>query len=178
MTAVVPDRDDLAALRQHLDALLAEQYQRFYKVILRQVKNEADAADLLQDTLLIAYSQLGSFNGEAQLSSWVHGIAKNIIRGHRNRWLPICHLHCEFDEDIAADLEGAGDPLDTLIARESLANVAKAFDLLPKATQEAMKWALDNDGNYEELARRLDTTAGTLKSRVSRGRALLRQKGY
>lgn len=175
MTAPTPDREDLTALRHHLEVLVAEQYQRFYKVILRQVKNEADAADLLQETLLIAYRRLGSFNGEAQLSSWVHGIAKNIIRAHRNRWLPIYDLHCELDEEICADLAAGGDPLDTLLARESLASVTKAFDALPSATREAMAWAADNDGNYEELARRLGTTAGTLKSRVSRGRAVLRQ---
>ncbi|MGI4812042.1 MAG: RNA polymerase sigma factor [Janthinobacterium lividum] len=173
-------------LRQALNAVISERYQRYYRAVLRQVGNEADAADLIQEAFLIATASLSKFRGESMLSSWVFGIAKNVVRAHRRRRVPLLFEEMSSCADtdaldaLMADprymTENAAfpDPLDSLLAREKLRCAGDAIENLKPETREALWNAITSDVDYDELARRLGVPTGTLKSRVSRGRSSLR----
>ncbi|MGI4861816.1 MAG: RNA polymerase sigma factor [Janthinobacterium lividum] len=168
--------------RVPLERLAAERYQHFYRAILRRVGNEADAADLAQETFVIAAASLPKFRGEALLSSWVFGIAMNVIRDHRRKRFAQRWIGVKSDEDAAlstdlrADPVLYPDPLDALLVSERLREVVDAMDLLRPETREALWRAAvsDCDSDYATLAAELGVPTGTLKSRVSRARAMIK----
>lgn len=168
--------------RAPLERLAAERYQHFYRAILRRVGNEADAADLAQETFVIAAASLPKFRGEALLSSWVFGIAMNVIRDHRRKRFAQRWISVKSDEDVAlstdlrADPALYPDPLDALLVSERLHEVVEAMALLRPETREALWRAAvsDSDTDYGTLAAELGVPTGTLKSRVSRARAMIK----
>lgn len=72
-----------------------------YRFIVCQCKNETLAEDILQDTMLKAFTSIGGFKGECSVKTWLYAIAKNVYRDHlkkaENRNLPLDELP-EFPE--------------------------------------------------------------------------------
>ncbi len=60
-----------------IEQLLAKHEQRVYRYGLRMCANEDDARDVLQETLIAAYKNLGSFRGDSKLSTWLYQIARS-----------------------------------------------------------------------------------------------------
>lgn len=166
-------------VRSELDILLVDWYQKYYRMALRRVRNEADAADLVQESMLVALSQYKQFRGDSLLSSWAYGIAKNRVREHMSRVLPRQELQVDV-ESVAESSEqssgGGKDPLQLLLVREAARDVMAVFATLPPDMQEALEWAALDEGKSLGLAKQLNLSHGTIKSRISRGRALLRQR--
>jgi len=67
-----------ASLAAEVDALFAANQGRVFHACRRIVRNEEQARDLAQETLLVAYRKLGSFRGESAFSTWLHGIARGL----------------------------------------------------------------------------------------------------
>lgn len=67
-------------------AFLAAHGSRLGAFVRRRVPSEADAADIVQQTLLTAFVALPSFRGESLVTTWVFGIARHTVMAHfRNR---------------------------------------------------------------------------------------------
>ena len=63
--------------REAVAALLQRYQDAVYRFGMRMCRNEADAKDVLQETLLTAAEQIGSYRGDASLSSWLYAIARS-----------------------------------------------------------------------------------------------------
>src|SRR5207249_5339492 len=123
-------RGDAAALRQLVD----EHYDPLYRFLWRMTSSPETAQELTQEAFVRALERLGSFDGRAKFSTWLHTIAINLWRDNRRR-LP---------REPSVPLEEVAEP-DTGIGceREALANLEKhevrvAVEQLPEAQRVAI----------------------------------------
>ena len=149
-----------------------------YRTALRLTHRSADAEDLVQDTYLKAFRAAGQFKAGTNLRAWLFTILHNTAR---NRARDRARDHVDIDSDAverAADSnpdgQRAGATPESLLMRDTLApELQAAIDALPIAFREAV-WLRDvEEFSYAEIAEMLQVPAGTVMSRISRGRRIL-----
>lgn len=155
--------------------LVAEYGRPLYYFILRRVRHDTDAEDLAQQAFVEAAASYSRFRGEAELSTWLFGIATNLTRNHLSRSPQRRH---QFESaDLLEDFESPQPgPCDQLILTESVRQLHLAMSALPKGSADALMLVGVDGLSYEEAARQLGVPVGTVRSRVSRARAEVRQK--
>ena len=79
------------------------------------------------------------------------------------------------DEDLTQLADEAGDPSDALMAQAGIGEIMAALDALPAALAETVRLAWLHELPYAEIAQVTDVPVGTVKSRVSRARALMQE---
>jgi RNA polymerase sigma-70 factor, ECF subfamily len=168
---------------------LAERYShRIFQMALRHMKNRQDAEEVTQDVLVKVHRKIGRFRGDAALSSWIYRITFNTamsrLRSHR------AERQAEQDRErqLAARREGEERP-----AAKQAADWSRMPDeeLLRLQLRQAVSAALaelpeiyrvpvvlrDIEGlSTEEASTRLKVKDQTLKSRLHRGRLMLRER--
>jgi RNA polymerase sigma-70 factor, ECF subfamily len=147
-----------------------------YRTALRLTRVKADAEDLVQETYLKAFRAADRFEPGTNLRAWLFTILHNTAR---NRARDRAKDAVTYDSDTverAADvpLHGIADTPETLLLRDTLApELQAAIDELPEAFRQAV-WLRDvEEFSYAEIAAVLDVPAGTVMSRISRGRRML-----
>jgi len=150
-----------------------------YAAAVRMTRNEKDAEDLVQDTLLRAYRFFDTFQAGTNCKAWLFRILTNVFcnryREHERE-----HGVLMEAESSSANLEqfvgGAGDGRDTetaLLGRMVSADVEKALAAVPADFRMAVILADLEDFSYKEIAEIMDCPAGTVMSRLFRGRKIL-----
>jgi RNA polymerase sigma-70 factor (ECF subfamily) len=157
----------------HLDAL--------YSAALRLSHNRDDAKDLLQETILRAYRFFDQFTKGTNCRAWLLTILYNSFRnGYRRamREQPATSTE-DFEQRLEAQSLLADtahtDPEQMLSGRMLGHQLETALEALPPEFREALLLVDVQELNYREAAEVLDIPLGTVKSRVSRGRALMRE---
>ena len=159
---------------------LVSRYQnRLYHSLVHVVGSAEDAKDVAQEAFTLAFQKLGSFRGESQFYSWLFRIALNASVNFRRKNRSLGQSIEATKERIGS--EPADGRLDTApeqpleqaerqkIVREALAQMTEEFRVpLVLAEMEEMK--------YDEIAAMLQCPIGTVRSRIHRGRAELRDK--
>ncbi|MHB1132452.1 MAG: RNA polymerase sigma factor [Chloroflexota bacterium] len=170
-----------ASLRGQVAAfnLLVERYQDLaYNVAYRMLGDREAAGDVTQDAFLSAYQALHQFRG-GSFRAWLLRIVTNgcydyLRARQRHRQESLDDLLEEHD-DLGLATAPADSPEGTALSHEMLAFIAKSLRQLP-ADQRAAVVLSDVQGlSYEEIAQVMDCSLGTVKSRLSRGRARLRE---
>lgn len=183
MTAITGDSDDLlvqASQRGELTSfnVLIERYQRqVYNVALRLLGNPTEAEDVTQETFLSAYQHIQSFRGGI-FRAWLLRIATNACHdvSRRSMRRPASSLDAYLEgETVPRDIPGHEvDPEEIALQREQQQTLAVLFLKLPEE-QRAVLVLSDIQGlSYEEIAQATGEALGTVKSRLSRGRARMR----
>ena len=149
----------------HLDHL--------YSTALRLTRNRPDAEDLVQETYVKAFRSAHRYRAGSNLRAWLFTILRNTFRnGRRDESRhPVDAASDRLDLEPPAS--GALDPEAALLATASDETVRAALDALPRLYRQAV-WLRDiEEHSYEEIARLLDVPAGTVMSRIARGRSRL-----
>lgn len=149
---------------------------RMRAFVRRRVRNDADVADIVQQTLLTVLTTFPSFRGEAQVSTWVFGIAHHVAMGHlrsRSRSREMQPLGDAVEPRPAAD--GSADPYQHLVVTQQLALVRTVVSAQPVGHRDAWRGVVEFGGSYADVARQMDVPQGTVRSRVSRVRAAVRR---
>jgi RNA polymerase sigma-70 factor (ECF subfamily) len=152
-----------------LDELLRRHHQRIHGVCRRLTGNDADALDATQEALISIVRGLPRFDGRSSFSTWVYRVATNAALDElrRRRRRPTASLDDARPgrrEPVVMDPSaGISDRLDVDAALATLPLEFRA----PVVLRDLCR--LD----YAEIAEVLDIPAGTVRSRISRGRALL-----
>ncbi len=158
----------------HLDSL--------YNYGLILTRDQADAEDLLQDTLLRAFRSFSTFNRDCSCKVWLLQIMKNIqIDRHRRRRSRPAEEEFEDERTVPADASREIDlfppPLDPeklLIQHLMIEEIRDAIRRLPPLWREVVQLR-DLEGlSYAEIAQVLEKPIGTVMSRLYRGRNQLR----
>lgn len=133
------------------------------------VRDSTDAEDLVHDTLVRAYERRKTFRRGANLRNWLLAILHNahIDRLRKSRSLTRRH------DAAAEEAEQAVPPAQEHAVR--LQQVRNAFFDLPEEQREALHLVAIEDLSYQEAANALGIPVGTLMSRISRARAMLRE---
>lgn len=153
----------------HLDAL--------YRAALRLTQNRAEAEDVVQETFLRAFRSFGRFNPGTNCRAWLFTIERNVflnrLRSHGREI-----LEAEMGEAVEVATQGrrgAGNPEEELLQTVLHGDIDRALRTLPLPFRETVV-LVDLEGLiYREVAEVLGCPVGTVMSRLSRGRALLRQ---
>jgi RNA polymerase sigma-70 factor, ECF subfamily len=157
----------------HLDAL--------YTMAVRLARNADDANDLLQETVLRAYRFFHQFESGTNCRAWMLTILFNNFRnGYRksSREQPASTAD-EFERKLDVEsmrADPAGSNPEALLAGQGMeGEVEHALAGLPAEFREAILLVDVEELSYQEVSGVLDIPIGTVKSRVSRGRAMLRE---
>lgn len=163
--------------------LLVEKYQtKVYNLALRMSGSEDDAFDLAQESFIRAWRSLGSFQFESSFSTWLFRLSSNIcldyIRARKRRAaVSLTVLGEEDDAETQLDLpDPSMTPEEAVLAAEEKELLVRALNSLPADQRQIITLRAINDLSYTEIAEILGIQEGTVKSRLSRARAMLRNK--
>jgi RNA polymerase sigma-70 factor (ECF subfamily) len=167
-----------ATIRQRFEAVALPHLDAVYNAALRLAGNPDDAKDLLQDTVLRAYRFFDRFTPESNCRAWLLTILYNNFRNHlRHRSLhPMSPLNEESAEKgETGSHEGELCNPEEIVARRWIGrHLESAISALPLEFREPMLLVDVQELSYREVATVLKIPLGTVKSRVSRARSLLR----
>lgn len=169
---------DLAAF----DEIVALHQNRIFNLCYWMLHDRDEAADAAQDAFVRAWRAIPNFRAESALGTWLHRIAVNVCldaKAKRKKTpLPYSTLETEDDEGGITRLDPpdkSDTPEQSLTRRERRGAVLEALSNLPEH-HRAVIVLFDIQGHtYEDAALALDLPMGTLKSRLNRARAALRQ---
>jgi RNA polymerase sigma factor (sigma-70 family) len=144
----------------------------------RLLGDEGEAEDLTQEAVLQAYLGLTRLRDPERFSSWVYGIALNLakmrLRSRRDGALPLADP--AGGRRVPAGLGHEPSPEELVETREVWARVQRAVDVLPPEQRRAVLLHYVDGLSCEEIAALLGEPAGTVRVRLHRARARLRDR--
>lgn len=167
-----PAQDLVAAARNGdraaLEQLLRQHHDRIYALARRITGNDADAADATQEALLAIVRGLPRFDGRSSFATWAYRVTSNACLDElrRRRRRPMVDRAEERAEPADTTV-----PLDTTVADRLQLDAALAQ--LPEEFRVPVVLRDVCDLDYAEIATVLELPPGTVRSRISRGRARL-----
>jgi RNA polymerase sigma-70 factor (ECF subfamily) len=180
------DRSDMEKLaaghERALNDLMARHGERLYHYLIRLLQDEAEAADLAQETFARVFQNRKRFKPRSKFTAWCYTIATNLARDRLRRLA----RHPEVSLD--AETNSAGGNLQTVLParepspRESLevaeraAAVREAVASLPEDLRVPLVLAEYEQQSYAEIAAVLDCSAKAVEMRLYRARQQLREK--
>ena len=188
--SAVADGDDLRlveALRCGSEEAYEELLTRFqlpvYTLALRLLEDQSEAGDVVQEVFLKVFRNIGSFRGQSSLKTWIYRITVN--EAHNARRWRFRHKRREVELDPAAEecrslqevvADRAQSPYEAVCDRERRAMLDAALERLNPIFRDAVVLRDIMDLSYEEIAKALNVSMGTVKSRILRGREALREQ--
>src|SRR5881398_518035 len=159
------DASDLSLVRRvqrgdkgAFDALVLKYQHKLVKLVMRYVRNPAEAEDIAQEAFIKAYRALPSFRGDSAFYTWLYRIAINTAKNYLvaiGRRAPTStgfdHEEAENFED-AEQLRDSNTPENELLGREIATTVNKAMDALPDDLRTAITLREIEGLSYEEIA--------------------------
>jgi RNA polymerase sigma-70 factor (ECF subfamily) len=163
-----------------LSDLMGRHGLKLFHYLIRQLQDEAEAADLAQETFVRVYLHCRKFKRSASFSTWLYTIATNLARSHlRSRARrPQVSLEVE-SEATGASLkdtlpEQGFSPSEALQAEERAEAVRSALALLPEELRTPLILAEYEELPQSEIATVLDCSAKAVETRIYRARQQLR----
>lgn len=160
----------LAPKKESAAVVLERELEVLYRVARRMTLNDADAEDIVSQTLLNAYKHWDEFDGR-HARSW-------LIRILNNEWLYLLRKRKTRSE---VGMEATAEPADenfwkAIDVQMEFKEVVNALDELPEEYRVAVTLCDMEELTYESAAEVLGVPIGTIRSRVFRGRRILRHK--
>jgi RNA polymerase sigma-70 factor, ECF subfamily len=180
---------DLKAGSEEAFALLIAQYhQQLYSLIARSLNDPADAADITQEVFIKVFRSIRGFHGDASLRTWLYRIALHEASNQRRWWSRHKKQEITIDSSFESDPDAenshlslastladqSGSPFDHAAQAEVRERVEAALRQVPEAFRTVVILREIEGFAYEEIAEILNVNLGTVKSRLTRGRAALR----
>lgn len=165
------------------DQLYAEFHGLVFNLAYRILADRDEASDLVQEVYLSIFRHVRSFGGESSLKTWIYRITVNACL-NRNRWwqrrikqslVSLSEVQQSREWLDGQELKAVAASPELLAYQNELeTRIQKGLRKLP-ADQKVAVVLRDLEGlSYEEIAETLGISLGTVKSRISRGRELLR----
>jgi RNA polymerase sigma-70 factor (ECF subfamily) len=166
-----------------VEKLILKYQDRVYNTILKICGNQADAAELAQDTFVRAIQGLKDFKGQSSFYTWLFRIAVNLTLNFckRNSKLNFQSLNNEIDEDSGRQLKdylidgNIADPAELTSKKEINGLIVNGLEKLEPQQRAVVVLRDIEQMSYNEIAETLDVEIGTVKSRIARGRKNLRE---
>lgn len=183
------DASDLSLVRRvqrgdkgAFDALVRKYQHKLVKLVMRYVRNPAEAEDVAQEAFIKAYRALPQFRGESAFYTWLYRIAINTAKNAvvaRDR-SPIEYSFDRNSSDEGPDMQGRMKDPDTpeglVLTDEIRSTVNGAIEALPEELRTAIVLRELEGLSYEEIAAAMDCPVGTVRSRIFRAREAIDRK--
>lgn len=183
------DTSDLSLVRRVQNGdkgafdLLVRKYQhKVVKLVMRYMRDPADAEDVAQEAFVKAYRALPQFRGDSAFYTWLYRIAINTAK---NALVSRSRSPLEYDLDLQNSdesyeahgrLADAETPEGLLLAEEIRSIVNQAIESLPEDLRTAIVLRELEGLSYEDIAAAMDCPVGTVRSRIFRAREAIDRK--
>jgi RNA polymerase sigma-70 factor (ECF subfamily) len=158
---------------------LAQNQSRFlYNVAFKYVGNRYDAEDLVQETLYTAYNKFHQLRDSRKFKSWMFTILRNHFLKRQRQKAPV--QADEFDNgiDYLAQLESVSSQQDAASVYErkvEAETIQLILDKLPEKYKAVLILCYMEDNSYQEIAEMLEVPIGTVMSRLSRAKQMMKK---
>jgi RNA polymerase sigma-70 factor (ECF subfamily) len=169
------------AAKSEFEQLMRRYNQRLFRIARSILRDDADAEDALQDAYVQAYRKLAEFRGEAELSTWLTRIVINqsLMRARkrtRDRVIvPFTDYRDADHKEIDVADDHAESPSDAALRGEVRKVLERRIDELPEAFRTVFVMRDVEDLSARETAEALGIPEATVRTRLFRARALLRE---
>ena len=138
------------------------------RFIRRRVSDDHIADDLLQETFVRVHLNIGTLQKAERLAAWVYQIARNVVHDHHRRELNLTVALADAENVSADDHE----PQDGC---RSITWLDEMIQSLPDGYRQAVQMAEIEEQTQQVVADRLGLSLSGAKSRIQRGRAMLKE---
>lgn len=168
--------------------LIAQFHQPIYSLVYRILDDPSDAADTTQEVFIKVYRGMRRFNAESSLKTWIYRIALHEASNRRRWWFrhkaretsmeagPECE---EYSHPLGLKdtlVDDAESPFDSVFHSEVSAKVDEELKNLQEPYRTAVILRDIEELSYEQIAEITETSLGTVKSRLVRGREALKKR--
>ena len=167
------------------DLLVSKFAGDIFGLAYRLTQNREEADDITQETFLSAVRAIANFRGDAELKTWLFRITVNHAR-NRFRWWKrrrldrTISIDAQFGESETAGIDriadSGKDPEQTALEIERKSAVFRELGNLPHVYREVVVLCDVEGYSYDEIALIVGVGIGTVKSRIARGRGVLRER--
>jgi RNA polymerase sigma-70 factor, ECF subfamily len=180
-SAQVLDRTSFGNPEREMAVALSRYLPSFYRHAFRYLGNVADAEDAVQDALLSAHKHVGQFRGEARMSTWLTSIVINSARMQLRRRPR--QTHVSLDEHPGPETYALSEllpdhrpsPAEQCLRSDLADTVVQLARQLSPTLRRAFQLRHLDGLTIREMTDILGVAEGTVKARVARARAKLRQ---
>jgi RNA polymerase sigma-70 factor (ECF subfamily) len=159
--------------------------RRVSALVFRMLGNRAEAEDLTQEVFVQVFKAIGTFRGDSKLSTWIYRIAVNLCK-NRSKYNRVRHAGEQDELEAVAERVPLGDGSRANVAKVERPDEAMAGRQVEKIVQDAIA-RIDptfreclvlrdvEELSYEEIGEITSLPPGTVKSRIFRARAQLKE---
>src|SRR6185437_1488 len=162
--------------------LISVYHGPLFRFLSRVCHDREDAADVLQDVFLKVFRAAANFEGKSSLKTWLYQIALHEASNHRRWWRRHKRQETSMDEEDEHGLswasrlpDGKESPLGQAMRRETQLRLRRAMAAVPEPFHAVLLLREIEGFSYDEIAEVTQVKVGTVKSRLLRGREMLRQ---
>ena len=176
-----------AGSEQAYSWLIAQYQPPVYNLVYRILNDPSDAADTTQEVFLKVFRGMKHFNGASSLKTWIYRIAVHEASNRRRWWFR--HKSKETSMETSREesfepmvalkdnlVDESSSPFEDCARGELKTKVEAALAQVAEPYRTALVLRDIEELSYEEIAEITETTMGTVKSRITRGRDALRKK--
>jgi RNA polymerase sigma-70 factor (ECF subfamily) len=167
--------------------LIAQFQQPIYSLVYRIVSDPADAADTTQEVFLKVFRGMKRFNGSSSLKTWVYRIAVHEASNRKRWWFRHKAREISIEPEETAEgspglalanllVDRGESPLECIAQQQLKARVESELRRLHEPFRTAIILREIEELSYEEIAEVMQTSLGTVKSRITRGRESLKKR--
>ncbi|WP_394844269.1 sigma-70 family RNA polymerase sigma factor [Pendulispora brunnea] len=153
--------------------------RRVFSLVLRFIGHHAEAEELCQEVFVQVFKAIGTFRGDSKLSTWIYRIAINLCK-NRTKYLKLRRSNeAPPDEDETASRPSntghVARPDEALAGKQLEQIVQRSILRLEPSFRECLILRDVEELSYEEVEQITGLAAGTVKSRIFRARAMLKE---
>lgn len=166
--------------------LIAHYHQPIYSLLARSLRDRDVAADLTQEVFIKVFRGIRGFHGESSLRTWIYRIALREASNQRRWWARHRQQEMSLEQEVGEADSGCRmrdllvdpdeSPLDALMQAEVKERVEAALGRVAEPFRTTLILREIEGFGYEEIAEIVGVNLGTVKSRLVRGRALLKNE--
>ena len=160
------------------ELLIIKYQRRIFNVIFRVVRDRDAVEDLAQETFLNAFKSIKRFKGGSSFYTWIYRIAVNVSINYlskRKKAVFVDEGVMETEAVTDRVTNAADSPELNMQGREFASATSKAIEKIPADIRTAIVLREYEGLSYQEIADVTDSPIGTVRSRIFRGRAMLKE---
>jgi RNA polymerase sigma-70 factor (ECF subfamily) len=169
-----------------MEKLITHFQDRVWRRARYRIGDHDEAWEVAQEVFIICFRKIGQFRGDSQFWTWLARIVDNQVRNRQSWWrrrrqsttFSLQDMYNSEDEEAREfdPADSAPSPSQEVAGREAMTALERHLGELTEDHREILLLRFSDGLSYEEIAEQLQVSLGTVKSRINRARAELREK--
>lgn len=165
---------------ESFETLIRNHQSYAYNIAYRMIGNEEDAKDAAQEALIKVFKNISAFKGDSAFSTWLYRIVmntcKDLLRKRKPNEISMDKGYETDEGEVHLEIEdNTNDPVSKYEQKEVRVTIKSALDELPENYKSVVILREIQGMSYDEISEIEDIPVGTVRSRINRGRKILRE---